>query len=313
MSVPAIGFLSTRHGIGTTTLVYNLGWMYASLGWRVLMADLDPQADLTLACREFIRIPVAGWRDTVWTALQCHGDEPVRYWPLAERLFLLAGHPQLAGEEDALAEAWRDSVAGSAEGWAKTTGLSRVVREVASACRAQLVLADVPPHLGAVSRAALTGCDHVVLTVATDAASNEGLRAVKRTLARWRAAWRDAPPTAATGGVRDAGYVILRHGPPPALVHDEPLTYALAEDLPQEQVEHLLAEHRSPPNCLGVVKPYPALVELAHEARKPMFALQAADGAIGAHAQLVAEAYRNFREIAENIAQRCGLSRPASE
>lgn len=86
----------------------------------------------------------------------------------------------------------------------------------------------------------------------------------------------------------------------------------LAEDMLVEQVWNASMPRHAMPHCLGVVKDYPALIELAREAGKPMFALKSADGAMGAHAQLVVEAYRNFREIAEAIAERCGLPpRPA--
>ena len=39
---------------------------------------------------------------------------------------------------------------------------------------------------------------------------------------------------------------------------------------------------------------------LAQEARKPMFALKAADGAIGGHAAAVEGCYRDFQELAGN-------------
>src|SRR5437667_12588876 len=49
MTAPTIGFSSNKGGMGTTSLVYHLAWMYADLGARVVAADLDPQANLTAA------------------------------------------------------------------------------------------------------------------------------------------------------------------------------------------------------------------------------------------------------------------------
>jgi hypothetical protein len=46
---------------------------------------------------------------------------------------------------------------------------------------------------------------------------------------------------------------------------------------------------------------------LAQEARKPMFFLKPADGALGAHTYAVAEAYRDFRTVAEKIAKKAGI------
>ena len=43
----AIAFFNNKGGVGKTTLVYHLAWMYAELGASVVAADLDPQANLT--------------------------------------------------------------------------------------------------------------------------------------------------------------------------------------------------------------------------------------------------------------------------
>lgn len=42
-----IAFFNNKSGVGKTTLVYNLAWMFAELGLSVVVADLDPQANLT--------------------------------------------------------------------------------------------------------------------------------------------------------------------------------------------------------------------------------------------------------------------------
>ena len=42
-----LAFFNNKGGVGKTTLVYHLAWMFAELGLSVLAADLDPQANLT--------------------------------------------------------------------------------------------------------------------------------------------------------------------------------------------------------------------------------------------------------------------------
>ena len=49
MSIPVLTFFNNKGGVGKTSLVYHLAWMYASLRKRVIVADLDPQANLTAA------------------------------------------------------------------------------------------------------------------------------------------------------------------------------------------------------------------------------------------------------------------------
>ena len=49
MSVPVIAFFNNKGGIGKTSMVYHLSWMFADRGMRVIAADLDPQCNLTAA------------------------------------------------------------------------------------------------------------------------------------------------------------------------------------------------------------------------------------------------------------------------
>lgn len=47
---------------------------------------------------------------------------------------------------------------------------------------------------------------------------------------------------------------------------------------------------------------------MAMEARKPVFFLKPADGAIGAHVEATRNAYQDFLKLARRIADRCGTS-----
>ena len=66
----------------------------------------------------------------------------------------------------------------------------------------------------------------------------------------------------------------------------------------------------SDPHCLGVLKHYHSLLPMAREARKPMFLLKAADGAIGAHASSVQDAYEHFKTLAGKIQERMARMSP---
>lgn len=64
------------------------------------------------------------------------------------------------------------------------------------------------------------------------------------------------------------------------------------------------------PHCLAALKHYRSLMPLAQEARKPIFRLKPADGAIGGHTQAVRECERDFRRLATEIASRTGIVLP---
>jgi chromosome partitioning protein len=47
--VKTIAFFNNKGGVGKTTLVYHLAWMFNEMGIDVVAMDLDPQANLTSA------------------------------------------------------------------------------------------------------------------------------------------------------------------------------------------------------------------------------------------------------------------------
>ena len=48
---------------------------------------------------------------------------------------------------------------------------------------------------------------------------------------------------------------------------------------------------------------------MAHEARKPMFHLKAADGALGGHSHAVQDCCKDFETLAKAIAAKCEIRR----
>ncbi len=58
------------------------------------------------------------------------------------------------------------------------------------------------------------------------------------------------------------------------------------------------------PECLARLKHYRSLVPMAQEARKPIFQLTSADGAIGNHSRAAQDAYRDFMKLAKIILSR---------
>ena len=64
------------------------------------------------------------------------------------------------------------------------------------------------------------------------------------------------------------------------------------------------------PECLAVLMHYQSLVPLAQDARKPMFFLKAADGAIGGHITAVQACYHEFCDLAQRIAHSLADERP---
>src|SRR5690606_34433693 len=128
--------------------------------------------------------------------------------------------------------------------------------------------------------------------------SLQGLKNLGPTLRRWRAEWaerRDRNPVEGLqvpqGSMRPAGYVVMQHAirlDRPVKAYDRWMTRIPAvyhESVLDEVTINIAHNVRQDSHCLAALKHYRSLMPLAQEARKPMFYLKPADGAIGAHAQ----------------------------
>lgn len=327
-----IAFFNNKGGVGKTSLVYHLAWMYADLGLSVIAADLDPQANLTSMFLEDDQLErlwsSTGQRGTIYGAIrpliEGEGDviDPNIRDP-TPGLGLLVGDLALTSAEDELSSQWPACLDRRPRAFRVLSALWRVLGRAAAAREAPVVLIDVGPNLGALNRAVLVAAEHVVIPLAPDLYSLQGLRNLGPTLRRWRDEWYDRagrnpvvdldlPP----GTMNPAGYVVLQH----AVRLDRPVkAYGKwMSRIPGEYGRSVLGESgnnsvtvENDPNALSTLKHYRSLMPLAQEARKPMFFLKAADGAIGGHATAALDCYRDFRELARRIADRCGIDMPA--
>ena len=327
-----IAFFNNKGGVGKTSLVYHLAWMYADLGVPNLAADLDPQANLSSMFLDEERLE-ALWPDgdhpqTVYGAirplLDGTGDIAAPHVEaIGDDIGLLVGDLALAGFEDELGSQWPDCLDQKPRAFRVLSAFWRSIELAAQERQVDLVLLDVGPNLGAINRAALIAAEHVAIPLASDLYSLQGLRNLGPTLRRWRGEWKDRrgrnpvqglslPP----GTMTPAGYVVLQH----AVRLDRPVKAyeRWMARIPGVYREAVLDESASQapqrvgddPHCLSALKHYRSLMPLAQEARKPMFFLKPADGAIGGHAKAVQDCYRDFRDLARAIAGRCHVPLP---
>lgn len=325
-----IAFFNNKGGVGKTSLVYHLAWMFAELGVPVVAADLDPQANLTAMFLDEERLE-AIWPDetdhpstifgAIFPILRGMGDirDLTLEW-ITPQLALIPGDLGLSRFEDRLSSAWPQCHNQDEAAFRVMTAFYRVMRAAAEG-HAELVLVDVGPNLGAINRSALISSDFVCFPLAPDLFSIQGMRNLGPTLVGWRKTWQDltskAPAgiTLPSGSMSPAGYVVMQHGmrdsrPVKAYLRwmDRiPSVYrsdVLGEDGP------LLATPKiaNDPHCLAQLKHYRSLMPLAMEAHKPMFFLKPADGAIGAHMDAVKACREDFRLLATKIGTAVGLS-----
>ena len=115
--MPSIAVFNNKGGVGKTSLVYHLAWMYANLDYHVVVADLDPQANLTsmfLDDEELEDLWADGRTDgTIYSSLRplLEGTGDVKKPAVARPetgVVLVPGDMLLSGAEDELGSSWPD-------------------------------------------------------------------------------------------------------------------------------------------------------------------------------------------------------------
>jgi cellulose biosynthesis protein BcsQ len=326
----SIAFFNNKGGVGKTSLVYHTAWMFAELGYRALAVDLDPQSNLSIMALDEERLehlwPDDAHPETLFGAVDPlfagTGDvRPAHIESLSERLGLIVGDLALSCIEDDLSTEWPRCLEGGKDRpFRVTTAFWRVMKAATEAHEADVVLIDVGPNLGAINRAALVAASHVVVPVAPDLFSLQGLKNLGPTLRRWRETWAQARAKAASslgeqpsGAMQPIGYVLMQHAerlgrPTKAYAKWQArLPYAYRESILGEQAPTVFADRD--PQQIHSIKHYRSLMPMAMEARKPMFALRASDGAIGAHQNNVQQCYDDFRALVEEIVKRASIHR----
>ncbi len=328
MSIPVIAFFNNKGGVGKTSMVYHLSWMLSDRGLGVIAADLDPQSNLTAAFLDEDRLeevmPSNGHPQTVFGAVQPFkrgiGDITTPHVEIvSDRLGLILGDMALSSFEDQLSEAWPKCMDRDEHAFRAISAFWRVCQLAGESHGADVILVDLGPNLGAINRAALIASDFVVIPLGPDLFSLQGLQNLGPALRRWREEWTERllknpvpdlqlPP----GSILPIGYIVLRH----SIRLDRPVKAfeRWIARIPSTYAEAVLQQPPDPsltidtdPNCIAKLKDYRSLMPLAQEARKPMFFLKPADGALGAHTYAVSDAYKDFKSVAIKIAKNAGL------
>jgi len=291
-----IAFFNNKGGVGKTTLIYHLAWMFSDLGKRVVAADFDPQANLTAITlspdilEEIEENKIPSIYDVIAPVISGDSAVPPTVLEVSERFGLLAGDLELSFVEDALSTTWADALSESPlvgrRGLRASSSLARAVRDAGTSFNADIALIDVGPNLGAINRAALLGADFVIVPVAPDIFSLKGLTNVGKGLRSWREAWAKRANGAVSvpkdgwpiGKMEPLGYVVSRFSiykgdqarhfsrwinRVPEVFHRDVLGEAFPAPATVQQDDASLAW----------LKDYHSLMAMAHESRKPIFHL----------------------------------------
>ncbi|GAB5551617.1 MAG: ParA family protein [Saprospiraceae bacterium] len=154
-----ISLLNHKGGVGKTTSAINIGAGLAELGKRVLLIDLDPQANLTLA------MGIPRQPTTIYEALR--GEADLIPFSVKNRLDVVASTLDLSGAEMELIN---------------EAGREYILRELLDPIRSKYdyILIDCPPSLALLTLNALTSSDLVYIPLQTEFLAMQGLARIKQ-------------------------------------------------------------------------------------------------------------------------------------
>jgi chromosome partitioning protein len=323
-----LAFFNNKGGVGKTSLVYHLAFMLAEKGKKVVIADLDPQANLTSMCLDESLLESI-WNDNTDQTIQKLiaplkqgiGDikkaKPIK---LNDNLFLLAGSLELSNIEDELSDNWPKLNDGDQKAFRHIAAFHRIIVDASNQVHADITLIDVGPNLGAINRSALISADFVAIPLAPDMFSLQGLKNLGPVLKNWRELWskrkKEFPSglnfTIPEGLIYPIGYVAMQ----PVLRADRPVkAYDYWMQKIPKNYRHFISgddddielDFSNDPYCLASLKHYKSLMPMAQEARKPMFKLSFADGIQGSHIEAVKACYSDFSKLADNILHKMNI------
>lgn len=197
--VQKIALFNHKGGVSKTTTTFNLGWMLASKGKKVILVDADPQCNLTgMVLGEKTEADEAGiemiykTHSNIKTALapafesQPRAIEPVDCIQIKNKdgLFLLPGHVGLAEYEVTLGIA--QELAGAIQTLRNLPGsITDLLNKTAAKLNADYILIDMSPSLGSINQNLLITSDFFIVPTTPDFFSVMAIDSLAKVLPKW--------------------------------------------------------------------------------------------------------------------------------
>ena len=160
-----ISLLNHKGGVGKTTSTINIGAGMVELGKKVLLIDLDPQANLSVS------LGIPRQKYTIYEALR--GESEMVPYTVKENFDVVMSTLDLSGAEmELINEAGREFI----------------MRELLEPLRSEydFIIIDCPPSLGLLTLNALTSSDYVYIPLQTEFLALQGLAKIKQVIDKVR-------------------------------------------------------------------------------------------------------------------------------
>lgn len=164
-----IAIANQKGGVGKTTTTINLGSYLQKLGYKVLIVDLDPQANTTSG----LGVDKHALTHNVYHGLSDLSLAPEVIYNTQHSLSIVPAHPELAAAEVELVSLDKREFR---------------LKTLLDSYDFDFILIDCPPSLGLLTINALTAADHIIVPVQAEYYALEGLGNLLDTTQRVRQA-----------------------------------------------------------------------------------------------------------------------------
>ena len=173
MLTKVIAVANQKGGVGKTTTSVNLAACLASAGKRVLLFDLDPQANATSGVGVEKVEGASAYRPLFGEGTLTEKIKPTAY----ERLWLIPSEVDLCGADVELARSENHLMR-----------LKMALQPVRDSGNYDVILVDCPPSLGILTLNAFAATDGVLVPLQCEYYALEGISMMSRVLAQLREA-----------------------------------------------------------------------------------------------------------------------------
>ncbi|QWF82178.1 ParA family protein [Amycolatopsis sp. CA-230715] len=194
----SIALFNNKGGVSKTTTTFNLGWILAERGHRVILVDADPQCNLTGMVMGFTGMETLeefyshSSDRNIKSALQPVFEsrpkvlDPVDCVQVKGRdgLFLMPGHIQLAEYEIQLGIA--QELSGSIQALQNIPGsFNHLFTITAEVLQADYLIIDLSPGLGSINQNLVATADYLIVPTSPDIFSVMAIESLARVVPRW--------------------------------------------------------------------------------------------------------------------------------
>ncbi|GHU01083.1 hypothetical protein FACS1894186_3110 [Alphaproteobacteria bacterium] len=207
--VKVISLFNNKGGVSKTTTTYNLGWKLASQGFRTLLVDADPQANLTSLT---LSLPDEDAFEELYNrkdsndiySLTLHQKNPAGMlidssMPVSkivqtkkENLFILPGHLNIESFSTQITLALELGASSQFEVFRNIPGyLNYALRRIADIHKLDYILVDMAPSLGSLNEVLLMGSDFFLTPCKPDFFSEIALKNLAKVIPDWHKQVKD--------------------------------------------------------------------------------------------------------------------------